>query len=53
VNRLTSFKWFPPCPDGHRWYRCAHEELALRPIGFGLMAVGVASAAASVAHFLR
>lgn len=28
------------CPDGHRWWACAHPELANRPMGVALMAVG-------------
>ena len=48
VNRLRNFHWFPPCPDGHRWYACKHDEPNLRPIGFGIMAVGAANVAAGI-----
>ena len=33
-------KWFPKCPDGHRWWKCRHEELAHPVIGKCLMSVG-------------
>lgn len=39
-ERLMRFEWFPKCPDGHRWWSCAHEELASKPIGFGIMVAG-------------
>ena len=32
--------WFPACPDGHRWWECAHPELANRPVGAALMVIG-------------
>lgn len=31
----------PKCPDGHRWWACAHEELAHPVIGFAMMTVGL------------
>ena len=40
MNPLKGFEWFPKCPDGHRWYACAHEELALPEIGIGMILVG-------------
>lgn len=28
------------CPQGHRWYKCRHEELRHPVLGQALMAVG-------------
>jgi len=30
------------CPDGHRWWACAHPELAHRELGAWVMGTGAA-----------
>jgi len=40
------------CPDGHRWYRCAHEELAHPTLGALLMCVGIFQAFVGVYYIV-
>lgn len=43
---------FPRCPDGHRWWECAHPELANRPLGIAVMSTGGALAVVGLLELL-